>query len=151
MSELEKIFLTSALTIFGSITVYVIGQIISKFVIEPIHEQKKLIGEIADSLIFYAYVYANPGLAERNLMDEASNKFRQQATLLQSKTHLIPLYSFFSCLGVVVNRSNIEKAASNLIGLSNSVYRVSSIDDIAGRNLDRADEIKTLLRLKIKG
>lgn len=53
MSELEKIFFTSALTIFGGVLVYVIGQVTSKFLIDPIHEQKKLIGEIGDSLIFY--------------------------------------------------------------------------------------------------
>ncbi|MCJ7635467.1 hypothetical protein MUP77_24145, partial [Candidatus Bathyarchaeota archaeon] len=61
MSELFKIVLTSSLTIFGGIVVLTMGQIITKFFIEPIHEQFRLIGEINDSLIYYANVYCNAG------------------------------------------------------------------------------------------
>jgi len=147
MSELEKIFLTSALTIFGGVLVYVIGQILVKFVIEPIHEQKKLLGEIADSLIFYSNIYTSPGLIPKK-SHEAHEKFRQQATLLLSKTHMIPNYSFFSCLGMVVCQRDIEEAFSNLIGLSNSVFR--SPNDSGTRNSDTAKKIKSLLKLKIK-
>src|SRR5688500_11232023 len=54
MSELLKI----ALTAVGGVTVFVIGQLVAKFLIEPIHEQKKLIGEIAGTIIFYSNVGA---------------------------------------------------------------------------------------------
>jgi hypothetical protein len=49
-----------SLSIIAGITIYVFGQIISKFFIESIHEQKKVIAEINDALIFYAnqfYLY----------------------------------------------------------------------------------------------
>jgi hypothetical protein len=42
------------LTILGGITIFVGGQILIKFIIEPFYEQSKLIGEIANSLIYYA-------------------------------------------------------------------------------------------------
>ncbi|MCX6743435.1 MAG: hypothetical protein NT116_04330 [Candidatus Parcubacteria bacterium] len=151
MSEIEKIFLTSALTIFGGVLIFVIGQIISKFIIDPIHEQKRLIGKIADSLIFYANVYTNPGILPKETMDKASVKFRQQATFLQSKTHLIPLYGILSILGLIVSKNNINKASENLIRISNltHVKPDSSTGNIAIKNAETADEIKKLLKLKI--
>ena len=60
MSELFKILLTSFLTVFSGTVVFVAGQNVSRFFIEPIHEQRRLIGEIAYVLIFYAPFYAIP-------------------------------------------------------------------------------------------
>jgi hypothetical protein len=148
MSEIFKIVLTSSFTIVGGVIIFVMGQIISKFLIEPIHEQRKTIGEIADSLIFYANVYGNPGLGPKEKMDEAYQRLRELATLLQSKTHLIPFYSFFSSCGMVQKPSDIQEASSQLIGLSNSVYQPP--DDPVGTalsNAGRADKIKRLLNL----
>ena len=54
MSEALKI----AFTALGAVIVFVIGEIVVKFLIEPIQEQKKLIGEIAGSIIFYSNVGA---------------------------------------------------------------------------------------------
>ena len=54
MSEEYKILLTSALTILGGIIIFAAGQALVKFIIEPLHDQSNLIGEIADSLVFYA-------------------------------------------------------------------------------------------------
>lgn len=83
MSELFKIILTSSLTILGGILVFVIGQVVVKFILEPLHEQAKLIGEIANSLIFFANV--GPGLvslylkrlqdiSKQNDLDEPARK-----------------------------------------------------------------------------
>lgn len=51
---------TAALTISGSVLVLVTGQLIVRFVIDPIHDQKRHLGEIANALIFYANLYSNP-------------------------------------------------------------------------------------------
>jgi hypothetical protein len=85
MSELFKIILTSSLTIFGGILVFVIGQVVVKFIIEPLHEQAKLIGEIANSLIFFAnvgavsalisvYLEELQGISKQNDLDEPVRK-----------------------------------------------------------------------------
>ncbi len=55
---MSDIFITSGLTILGGIIIFVGGQILTKFIIEPFYEQSKLIGEIANSLIYYANVGA---------------------------------------------------------------------------------------------
>lgn len=52
--DILNILFTSSFTILGGIIVFVVGQVVSKFIIEPFYEQSKLIGEIASSIIYYA-------------------------------------------------------------------------------------------------
>jgi hypothetical protein len=52
--ELVKIFLTSRLTIVGDVLVLTRGQVIQKFLLEPVHEQSPAIGEIYFGLMYYA-------------------------------------------------------------------------------------------------
>lgn len=138
MSDMLKIFLTSSLTIFGGVLVFTTGQIISKFLIEPIHEQSKCIGEIADALIFYADIYGNPGcqmLGEsEGKREETSKSLRQYASLLISKTHMIKLYSLLSMLSIVPRQKNILDASKELIRLSNSVYSSTCEFNMVSRN-----------------
>jgi len=47
---------TVFLTVFAGVTTYVLGQLILKFLIEPVHELKRTIGEIAHSLVEHANV-----------------------------------------------------------------------------------------------
>jgi hypothetical protein len=72
MSEITKIVLTSSFTIIGGVFVYTISQVLTKFIIDPINEQKKLIGEIADTLIFYDNIY--PGFTSFEKAGEVSKK-----------------------------------------------------------------------------
>jgi len=51
-------------TIFTGVSVYVIGQAFVKLIIEPVHNYKKVISDIAHALIEYAEVYSNPGKFE---------------------------------------------------------------------------------------
>ena len=125
MSELFKIVLTSSLTVLGGILVFVVGRIIEKFAIEPIHKQSRLIGEIADSLIFYADLYSNPGIGKREQMDEAKKVLREQASQLIARNNMIPCYKFWRCLslGHLPKRTDVIEARHELIGLSNSIHQ----------------------------
>ena len=145
MSELFKIVLTSSFTVLGGILVFVVGRIIEKFAIEPIHEQSKLIGEIADSLIFYADLYSNPGSGQREQMDEAKKVLREQASQLIARNNMIPCYKFwrYLSLGHLPKRADIIEARKNLIGLSNSIHRG---DPYA--NERRREEIEKRLGIK---
>lgn len=154
MSETFKIVLTSSLTIIGGVVVYTLSQIMSKFLIDPIHEQKRVIGEIADALIYYANIYANPGIGPREELDKASDKLRQLSTLLQSKTHMITWYRLFQKIKVVHKSSSIEGASKELIALSNLIHvrpgqETGITANIGILNVERADKIKKLLKLKI--
>lgn len=149
MSELLKIVLTSSLTVLGGIIVFVTGQIVVKFLIEPFHIYKKLVGEIADSLVYFANVgpavhdlylqqlentadLENPRaemegkrlkmILERDWerMDTAQIILRQQASQLMGVTNMIPLYKLWAFLRILPKQEEIIKASSNLIGFSNS-------------------------------
>ena len=142
-NKLFEIVLASSLTIIGGVFIYVLGQIISKFFIEPIHGQRKVIGEVADALIYYANIYTNPNIMSGRT-NEASDRIRELATLLQSKTQFIPKYGFFEKLGIVIKRPSIYVASRNLIGLSNSMGRsLASARDSSSR----VDSIRSALRI----
>jgi hypothetical protein len=126
MSELMKIVLTSAVTVFGGIAVFVIGQVATKFFVEPIHEQSKAISEIIDSLVFFADLYSNPdnrnppaALEERG---EASKNLRRHASQLSSKTNAIVWYKLWEFLRVIPKRSGVNGACRGLIGLSHNLF-----------------------------
>lgn len=135
--------LTAIITVIIGVTVYAFSQMVSRFVIEPIHKHDEIRGRIAHSLIYYANVYANPGIHEKELSTKASDEFRQLASLLLSRTSLIRKYRFFSWMKLVPEMSSILKAHANLIGLSNSIFR----SDSAGQNVKWADEIRQLLKI----
>ncbi len=139
-----QILLTSSLTIVGGVVVLVIGQFLTKFVVEPIHRQFALVGEIADALTFYANVYCNPGVGEKKLMDEASTTLRKLASQLKAITLSIRLYSLWAKLRIVPMRSDVALVSSNLIGLSNGIYSSES----ALANDDRAKDIEKRLKLQ---
>jgi hypothetical protein len=73
VSDLEKILLTSASTIVGGVIVLVAGQILGKFFLEPIQEQARLIGEIANTLI----LYGNTGSGIERTYSERLNQLDQ--------------------------------------------------------------------------
>jgi hypothetical protein len=109
-------------TVFAGVLVFVVGQIIIKFVIEPIHEFRKFTGEIADALIFYCNVYSNPGLAREEELNEAQRTFRQQAAKLLSKAHTVSGYNLWAWCRLLPMRKDLQEAASYLIGISNGVF-----------------------------
>jgi len=170
MSEIFKIILTSSLTVLGGIIIFVAGQVVVKFLIEPFQNYTKLIGEIAGSVIFYANVgpslhdfylsqleeldkVDNPRkeIIEERLkeiimndykkMDEAKRTLRQQASQLMGTTNMIPMYNFWAFFRVVPRRRDIIKASSDLIGLSNFTSKEGT------GNMEK--EIAKNLRIKV--
>jgi len=124
-SEIFKIVLTSALTIFGGVIVLVGGQIAIRFFIDPVHNQSKILGQIINSLILYANLNYNREKDESvddDLMkkiEAASGILRQQASQLRAATYSIKWYRLFRLLGLVPKKSNADSISSALIGWSN--------------------------------
>lgn len=123
MSDLDKILLTSFSTICGGVILLVVGQLIIRFLIDPLTELRKLIGEISDNLIYYGNVYANPGFAGAEQENAAERELRKNASLLRAKSYALPFYCIFSFLQLVPSKADITIASTNLIGLSNSVHQ----------------------------
>ena len=150
MDGLSEIILTSSLTIIGGVIIYSITQLISRFVIEPIYRQKKVIGEIVDALIFYANIYSNPNTVSPEDGMKVSERLRRLSTLLQSRTYLVPFYGFCEIVGCVRRRSDIEIASKEIIGLSNSIIVPTGKEaEYVKHNLERRDKIIQALDLKV--
>jgi hypothetical protein len=122
MTKLSEIILTSTFTLFGGVVVFVLGQVAVKFFVEPIQEVWRTIGEIADSLMFYADLHANPGPFAREKRMVASESFRHQASQLKGRMNVVALYRLWAFLHFLPKKSGIDKACRGLIGLSNSLF-----------------------------
>ena len=118
MFDLFKIILTACITVLVGVLVFSVGQIILKFFIEPIQDQKRLIGDIL-STIFHYYVISMTAEVHINptIKNEAKEKILFLAKDLFGKTQLIPYYNMLEKLKIVVSFNNIEKISKDLYGL----------------------------------
>jgi hypothetical protein len=123
MNELDKILITSVSTICGGIFIFILGQLLTKLVIEPMFVLRSLIADISDNMTYYAHIYSNPGTAKSEIMQEAKYALRQKASLLRAHAYTLPLYWLFALLCFVPSRKNIKIASGELIGLSNGIFQ----------------------------
>jgi hypothetical protein len=134
MNELTKILLTTSATIIVGVIVFVAGQLLGNFIIDPIHDLKKLLGEIRFGLIFYAQAILTP-VGDVDAEKEASKILRTMSCDLRSKVAGIPFYNFLSGIsrGFLPNKKNIYAASIQLMGLSNSVSQPNRPEKNAAR------------------
>ena len=121
MTEIEKITLTSALTLIGGIIVFVMGQSVVRFGIEPFQEFRKLKGEIAHLLVFYAKIYSSPNVGSESERSEAVRALREKASELLARVNSIPFYGILSLLGLVPGWRDVSIAYKNLTHLGETV------------------------------
>jgi hypothetical protein len=119
MSELLTAVITGASTGFVGVLVFVLGQIVLKFFIEPLQEYKEVRGEVSYALLFYANVYGE--LDPPEVMEEARKHLRGLAGKLRVCLHKIPCYSGFDVLGRVSKREALIRASTELVGWSESL------------------------------
>lgn len=115
MSEL----ITAFFTVLSGYLVFVLGQITINFFLNPIKHQKEIMGEIQDSVIYYANVFSP--MMNKKTCDEAEMKFRKLATQLVAATRVIPFYKQFHIIFGLPSIENIAAGHHSLVGLSNSV------------------------------
>ena len=130
--------------VLAGVIVATITQVFSRVFTEPILDLRELIGEVADSLIYYANVYNKLAPPERT--KEAQYAFRRHASRLRVKAHAIVLYWPWSFMKLVPRKTEVIKASKSLIGLSNWVGDGA---DNAAQQADRVEEkIKELLNIE---
>lgn len=142
MDDLTKILLTSSATALGAVLVFVVSQLLGRLAIEPIHDLKKLLGEVRYALVFHAQAILTP-VGNRPAEDEASKELRKLACNLQSKVSAVPCYECWAILsrGFLPRRKHAFEASRLLIGLSNSVHQ----DNRTDKNAARISKLEMLL------
>jgi 5-bromo-4-chloroindolyl phosphate hydrolysis protein len=142
MTEGEKIAITAGLTAIGGVVVFVIGQIVQKWFIDPIQEQRKLVGDIVYSIIEHSNLfnysasfkstararYEAKGLEGKEIehIDEAYQavkektaegvkKLRNLSSQIHQSIQVIPCYWLLERLGVVHKREKLYEVAIKLI------------------------------------
>jgi hypothetical protein len=121
---------TAAFTAMFGVVVLVVGQVILKFLIEPIQEQRKTIGEIAYNLTFLANVGGK--LSQTKIEGErisssadpleATVTLRRLASQLRASLKTIPCYDKLAGIHCVPKRDAAMQASRELIGWSNEIW-----------------------------
>lgn len=151
MSEIQHIVTTAAVTIFGSVLVFVIGQLLSKFLIEPTQELKKVIGEVQFNLAFHAPIIYTPAGRNRDRSDKAYEALMKSSCDLVAKFDAIPDKCWLPSLfrGFPPPRKDVVDASMHLRALSTYLHETG---DKAMDSLEvirqRVAKIQTLLGLE---
>lgn len=154
VSELGKIVWTAALTIFGGVLVYIIGQLLSKFLIDPTHQLKTVIGEVRCNLTFHAPTIHTPIARTPERSDKAYEALLKSSCDLLAKVNAIPFYGLVSCIsfGFLPSRSHIRDAATQLRGLSTYVHetgeQANSHTEVIGRRVAKIEKCLNLESLE---
>lgn len=133
-------------TVLSGTVVFVLGQILQKFILESIQKYKSTVGRIDNKLKFYANILTNTIFSQdKNMMIEITDTMRNLSCDIESDYKQIPFSVFFSKIRVVENKKNVAKAAQGLIFLSNAGGRRDSGME---RCDEKIDEIRKLLGIK---
>lgn len=117
---------TSALTIVGGVTIYVIGQFISKILIEPAHELKKAIGDVRFNLAFHAATIFTQAARNEERSHQAHEALMRSSCELLARVEAILFYPVLSKVFRLPSRESIRIAAKNIRGLSTYVHGTQS-------------------------
>ncbi len=135
---------TAALTVLGGVVVFTLSQLILAFLVEPLREQAKVIGEILFGLVYYAREYANPGTNRPNERDAAENAFRRYASQLRATTHAVRCYRAVERWHLAPPRADVAEAVGLLIHLANSICSGDGREN--RRDADAVERLLTLGR-----
>ena len=146
----------AALALIG----FVITQSLLKFFIEPIQEQRKLIGEVANAFVvhnvshdtswkeFLEKTEDSPAKLEK--VTETQKALRELSGRLRSSLWAIPFYGLFAWMTLVPKATDVMQAADKVIGWSNNLVhpqaddRVREHQDIISQKLGIAQKYRKL-------
>ena len=124
--------------------VFVFGQILQKFFLEPIKDYKKTIGRIDNKLKFYANILTNTGFNQKMLV-EITDIMRTLSCDIESDFKQIPLTGFLSRIDLIEEKKEVAEVAQGLIFLSNAGGRS---DDRIEKCDDRINKIRKILKIE---
>ncbi|MCM2290602.1 MAG: hypothetical protein NDI67_16375 [Sulfuritalea sp.] len=109
-------------TVVSGVTVFVVGQVLLKLVIEPIQKLREAIAEVAFYLANDHAVIHNAETVEKEVAQAAYSNLRQLGARLVSNRQLIPSYPYLRKLFSLPDSANIQEASQKLFQISNHMY-----------------------------
>ena len=148
MTDIEKVVWGG----LAGVTIFVIGQLLSKFLIEPLYELRKEVGNIRFYLAFHASTIHTPIGRNEERSEDARQALLAGSCCLLAKLHAVPGYMIVRHVGALPKGKDVEKAADLLRGLSTYVHEegeeaFGNIGDVG----NTVTKIENLLRLKPLG
>jgi len=131
-------------TILSGTLVFVIGQIVQRFLLEPIKEYKKIVGTIDNKLKYYSNILTNTIFSQdKKMLVEITDVMRGLSCDIESAYKQIPLTKGLSKLKFIETKEEIADVAQGLIFLSNVGGRDES-------RIDKCDERINEIRKHLK-
>lgn len=110
---------TVFLTVLSGVSVFVLGQIFLRLVLDPIAKLKSTKADIAHTLIRYAHALHNPDIIPKELYTETYDRLRELSGQLYGDMELIPAYWLFGWMFRLPKSSKVYESAKNLIAVAN--------------------------------
>jgi hypothetical protein len=130
---------TVPITVVSGVFVFVVGQAVQRFLLEPIQQQRRVIGQVAFALLYYGNVGLYKPFESESREDIAST-LRKLAGELRRTRSTIPVYRLLEKTRLVPKTDNVIKASAHLTGWSNSII---------GGSEDTAAEHKDIIRFSL--
>ena len=115
MTEIDTILLTSSLTITGSVIVFVLSQLLSKFILDPLINFRLAIGELIEELLYSSDLLLLPGFYSDDQKLESYKSLLKSNAKLNKMCSLIPFYNFFSFLKIVPSKDDLLTISKDII------------------------------------
>lgn len=114
-------------TIIAGVTVFVLGQIVLKLIIEPIQKLRETIAEVAFHLANDDDVVHGAGTVKEERCEAVSANLRRLGAQLISSQYLVPFYGRLRKVFYLPEKANVEKAAERLSKIPAHMYGNDSV------------------------
>lgn len=129
--SLTDSIVTAGLTTGLGLIAFVLGQFALKLIVEPIQEQKRVVGNVAHALTYYRNVGPNnPTQPDSERAAEARRAYRDLAARLRTNLRVVPWYEVFTRLQFVLPREHVRRASSSLIVLASTAQKGTAAPDV---------------------
>ena len=142
MNDFFKIVLTACTTLIGGTALL----LLSKIFVEPIHELKKIIGEIA------AYVFKSHNLLtdvadpDQGELKNTTEKLQELAAKFRASINTVPWFPIFVKIKLLPPKKDLLKAAGVLSKISYAPYESDK-----GKISEQIEELYRLLKFNMYG
>jgi hypothetical protein len=132
------------LTIISGVVVYVLGQIILNFVLEPIKAFNKERGDASFLMLSLRAKIANASNADPKIQSD----IKEVAAALISTMAQIPCYSLMRYIFSLPSKQHVFEGSREIVGISHGIGLDGKNTSSPQQNLEAARKIARLLKIK---